>query len=264
MSEITVVTAFFDIGRGEWVEKLQAHDYLHRTTDTYFERFGRLAELVNDLVVFTSEDLKDRVLEARNGRPTQVVTLEFEREFKDLRERISKVQSSYSYKTKINGTQIQNPEYWNPDYVIVNAMKPFYVRKSLDAGIIKTPLAAWVDFGYCRDDRAMNGAKSWKYDFDPEKIHLFTVEEYDGRPIINVISDNVVFTSGPCIVAGHERWRELEKLVMESIEWMLSNNLIDDDQTMLLWSWLKSPNSFQLHPINPWDWFVVFREFNQD
>ena len=43
MKPISIVTAFFDIGRGEIGEEYP--DYLRRTNDTYFEHFSRLAVL---------------------------------------------------------------------------------------------------------------------------------------------------------------------------------------------------------------------------
>ena len=51
MKTISIVTAFFDIGRGEIGEGYP--DYLRRTNDTYFEHFSRLAVLENEMVVFT-------------------------------------------------------------------------------------------------------------------------------------------------------------------------------------------------------------------
>ena len=45
MNNISIVTAFFDIGRGNWTPEKGLPDYLYRTTDTYFERFGYLAQL---------------------------------------------------------------------------------------------------------------------------------------------------------------------------------------------------------------------------
>ena len=67
---ITIVTAFFDIGRGQWNSRQGGNQpFLKRTTDTYFRRFAHLASLDNEMVVFTSPDLVDRVRRLRKGRP---------------------------------------------------------------------------------------------------------------------------------------------------------------------------------------------------
>ena len=59
-------------------------------------------------------------------------------------------------------------------------------------------------------------------------------------------------------------WSKLEYLVHHSIEEMVKNDLIDDDQTMLLMSYLFAPNIFELHPVSPDNWFVAFKEYNEN
>ena len=59
MNDISIVTAFFDIGRGDWTPDKGLPHYLQRTTKTYLERFGYLAKLKNKMVIYTSEDLVD-------------------------------------------------------------------------------------------------------------------------------------------------------------------------------------------------------------
>ena len=40
--------------------------------------------------------------------------------------------------------------------------------------------------------------------------------------------------------------------------------LIDDDQTVLLMSYLSKPDLFELHKVSPSDWFVAFKEYNEN
>jgi hypothetical protein len=64
-------------------------------------------------------------------------------------------------------------------------------------------------------------------------------------------------------VAGTEKWKLLKQLVLKNVELLLENNLIDDDQTLLLMSYLSSPQDFELHDANPNDWFRIFRVYNE-
>ncbi len=75
-SAITIVTAFFDIGRGNIPKDKGYPAYLTRTTDTYFEYFSNLATLENEMIIFTSPDLKERIENIRKGKPTKVIALE--------------------------------------------------------------------------------------------------------------------------------------------------------------------------------------------
>ena len=59
-------------------------------------------------------------------------------------------------------------------------------------------------------------------------------------------------------------WPALEELVHHSINELLKNNLIDDDQTFLLMSYLLKPELFEIHPVSKNDWFIIFKDFNED
>jgi protein YibB len=263
MSEITIVTAFFDIGRGSWSPSQGLPAYLQRTNDTYFERFANMASLENEMVVFTSEDLVERVNQIRGDKKTHINVVDFSKSFNEYRTKISDVQNNVEYLKKINLSQIKNPEYWNADYVLVNALKSTFVKTAINKGQVTNDLVAWLDFGYCRTKETLNGVKRWYYPFNKDKIHLFNLKEYDGQYIEQIISNNDVHITGPCIVAGREMWPLLEKGVFWSLEKLLENNLVDDDQTLLLMSYLLDKSKFELHPVSPNDWFVAFKDYNE-
>jgi protein YibB len=261
-NDITIVTAFFDIGRGEWSPDKGLPHYLQRTNETYLQRFGYMAKLENDMVVFTSKEFVDDIKSLRQNRPTQIFTLDFDNSFVKLREEVSKVQKDPTYQAKINPMQVKNPEYWNANYVVVNALKSSFINKAIQSNVVDTDLVAWLDFGYCRDEDTLDGVEFWSYPFDKEKIHFFNLKEWqEGTFIEDVISNNDVHITGPCIVADKKMWPVLEQLVHHSTNELLQNNLIDDDQTLLLMSYLQKPELFELHPVSNQDWFVAFRNF---
>ena len=257
---ITIVTAFFDIGRGEWTPDKGLPHYLERKTETYIERFGNLATLDNPMVIYTSPDLVPRIQQIRGNKPTKIIPFKFYDNCQELRLRIKDIQMSDDYKSKINPSQKSNPEYWSADYVLVNALKSTFIRHALPD--ISTELAAWVDFGYCHSMDTLNGISKWEYDFDPKKIHLFSIKDYlPGTYISDIIFNNVVYMTGGVIVAGKEQWLKLEALVNHSVNELLKNNLIDDDQTLLLMSYLLAPEEFEIHKKSPDDWFFIFKDF---
>lgn len=262
MNDITIVTAFFDIGRGDWSPDKGLPHYLQRTNQTYLERFGHMAKLENDMVVYTSKEFVDDIKFLRQNRPTQIFTLDFQNSFKKLREEVQNIQRNPEYQAKINPMQVKNPEYWNSDYVVVNALKSAFVNKAIQANCIDTDLVAWLDFGYCRDENTLNGVRFWEYPFNKEKIHFFNIKDWvEGTFIQDVIANNDVHITGPCIVADKKLWPALQHLVNHSIEELLKSNLIDDDQTLLLMSYLSKPELFELHRVSNQDWFVAFRDY---
>jgi len=265
MNEITIVTAFFDIGRGDWTPDKGLPHYLQRTTQTYMDRFAIMAKLENPMVVYTSTEFAEQVRTLREGRPTNILTIDFKESFKELKESVTKVQKSPEYQAKINPTQVRNPEYWNCDYVVVNALKSSFVTRAVDSQLVKTDLVAWLDFGYCRDESTLNGVKTWQYPFNKEKIHLFNIKDFVPKTFIqDIIANNDVHITGPCIVAGKDLWHTLEALVHHSTTELIKHNLIDDDQTLLLMSYLSKPELFELHKVSEQDWFVAFKDYNEN
>src|SRR5882757_10429569 len=62
---IGIVTAFFDIGRGNWARRPNTPAWLARSTEDYFACFERMCRLENELVVFTQSKFADRIAAAR-------------------------------------------------------------------------------------------------------------------------------------------------------------------------------------------------------
>lgn len=263
MSDISIVTAFFDIGRGEWTPEKGLPHYLQRSNDTYLERFSHLASLDNEMVIFTSPEFETKIQILRVNKPTKIIAIDFNQLVNSqLKSMIESVQQDPGFIEKINPTQIKNPEYWNADYVIVNLMKSFFVNQAISLGEITNELVAWLDFGYCRNKDTLNGVTNWNYNFNKEKIHFFNLKNYvEGSFIQDIIANNDVHITGPCIVASQKNWGVLDNLVKYSIEHLLLNNLIDDDQTILLMSYLLKPELFELHKVSEQDWFVAFKEY---
>ena len=267
--EITIVTAFFDIGRGDWTPAKGHPHYLQRSTSEYIKRFSYLASLDNDMVIYTSKEFEEPINECRRGKEdkTTVIVIEYENEFKDLKDAVDKVQKDPEFQKLIDPSQVTNPEYWNKDYVIINWMKTFFVNHAIKTNVIKTELSAWIDFGYCRTVDTLGGATKWEYDFNPEKIHLFNYKEFDTtRTMIDVISTNDVHILGAKIVAGKQAWDTLQQLMAHSAQELLKINLIDDDQTLMLMSSLLKPEHFELHKIPDHqlglDPFIIFKDYN--
>lgn len=88
-NNISIVTAFFDIGRGEIGEEFPS--YLKRTTDTYFEYFSNLALLENEIVIFTSKEWEEKILKIRNGKPTKIIIIDLKKKFRRQLEVIKKI-----------------------------------------------------------------------------------------------------------------------------------------------------------------------------
>lgn len=266
-NDISIVTAFFDIGRGNWTTEQGFPEHVYRSTDTYMERFSYLATLENEMVIYTSPDLVARISELRKGKEnkTTIIPINLADIFPDRRETIRRVQSDPAYQAKINPGQICNPEYHSPDYVLVTNLKAFFTAHAIQNNLTHNRQVAWLDFGYCRSMANLGGSTDWRYAFAPGKIHLFVFSEYKGEIALgDIVANNIAYVAGAAIVAEKHLWPALAQLMNKAADDLLEHNLVDDDQTLFLMASLYRPDLFELHKIPDQEWQPVLWMFNKN
>lgn len=275
MSKISIVTAFYDIGRGDWSTNTQKNGgplphYLQRSVDKYIDHFTRMCEIDTEIIVYTSPDIAPRL--AAISPNVKVVEYDYFNIHKELRDKIESIQTSPEFVKKINPYQVRNPEYWSKDYVGVTSLKAFYVSDAFERGLITNEFAAWVDFGYCRDDEHIPTNKTWEYDFTPGLMHYFNYRDPELRQarqqVSMAVQNNIVFIIGGVFVAQKEQWQVLAIDMKEALEHLISIGLVDDDQGLLLMAYFKNPEMYELHkmpldaPIE--DVRSILRKFNKN
>lgn len=273
MSKISIVTAFYDIGRGDWSTSVEKNGgplphYLQRSTEKYIEHFTRLCELDTEIIVFTSPELAHRLKSISNN--VKVFVYDYYEIHLELRNKIKAIQEDPEFIRRINPYQVRNPEYWSNDYVGVTSLKAYFVTKAFDTGLITNEWASWVDFGYCRDSEHIPVSKKWEYDFTPGKMHLFNYIEPNEQQVLENIQlavlNNIVYIIGGVFVGQKDSWYMLNDSMKKSLEFLMHNKLVDDDQGLLLISYFMHPRLFELHKMDPnapvEDVRSILRKFN--
>lgn len=254
MSKISLVTAFYDIGRGDWSTQVEKNGgplphYLQRSVDKYLEHFSRMCEIDTEIIVYTSSDLAPK-LKAISSK-VKVVEYDYFTIHEELRNKISSIQSSEDFIRRINPYQVRNPEYWSKDYVGVTSLKAFYVNDAFEKNLITNDWAAWIDFGYCRDAEHVPPSKKWEYDFSPGKMHFFNYRDpfitRATEQIQTAVLNNIVYIIGGVFVGEKEQWCMLKTHMQKSLDVLMDNGLVDDDQGLLLMSYFRNPQKYELH-----------------
>ena len=259
---ITIVTAFFDIGRGNWSVENGYPCYLERSTEKYFKYFSHLAQLENNMVIFTSTDYVEKIKAIRGDKPTTVIDICLDEKFHSCKQLIAGVQQSEDFKKNIGAEQLKNPEYWSVEYVLVNNLKSYFVKKAIQVGLVNSSLAAWVDFGYCRNLKTLNKIKVWDFSFSLEKVHFFSIKKtfiINKENVTYAIFNNQAFIIGGVIVAAPEKWLKFSNLVYQCQIDLLNQNIVDDDQGVYLMTLLKQPELFEIHYLGEDQWFDTFK-----
>lgn len=260
MNDITIVTAFYEIGRGNW-------NYYTRDTSYYFECFERLCQLKNKIIVFSEIKFKpefDRIISEKKSNLVVIYEEIFETN-KNLLKKIRKAQKNLQ---KMGGLfdSGKPPEYWCPEYVLVNYLKSYFCLTAIEQINDIDDMVSWIDFGYIKKQQQIPESKIWKYNFN-DKIHLWNIQDIPNKlNVLDTIKTNNVYIQGCHIVTSKRKWFYLNKLINEQLNNLLINSLVDDDQTLLLLSYKFNPQEFVLHREDvddqDLDWFFIFKYYN--
>ncbi len=280
-SNIAIVTAFFDIGRGGWTVEKGNPAYLYRKNEKYFQYFERMAKLENEMIIFTSSEFVDKIYQLRQGKPTQVITFDLNHKFKNTLKKIQGIQNNAEFLSKISKKQKVNPEYWSPHYVLVTNLKAYFVNEAIRRKLVGCKQVAWVDFGYCRNSAVLEGISQWRYPFSKDTINLFTLRRpylflkcrnpqfpYTQKQALKYIYRNKVVIIGGVIVASTDMWQQFFKMVSVAQHKLMNNSIVDDDQGVFVYCFVENKDLFNLHYLGldknkRRNWFGTMQRFHQ-
>lgn len=244
---ITIITAFFDIGRGQ----IKNSD-LVRSNKKYFDNFEFWARMRNKLIVYTEAQFADEVRERRAkyglADKTTVVVIEdvfaVEREIFDRMTAISNRQDFRDYRFYNNAMSNGAPY----DYIML--MKYYFLKEAVNAGLVED-MAAWVDFGLNHGGELYANPEEfdfeWNYDFS-DKIHVITLKDPDKELSIRNLQLQTDCIMGGILVMPKALCEDLWNLVRNAMIGLLALDCIDDDQELLLMAYRTRPELFEKHP----------------
>ena len=268
---ITIVTEWFELDRNTWEgvrNNRTIPTFIKRSREDYLKYFNNLCTIKNPIIIYTEPRLVEEFEEIgkKNNSNLTVVPYDFFGSFIEERKKTKEIMNMESFISFVENPSL--PEYWNENYVLVNFLKTILVKKSYDDGLIPdNKVAAWIDFGYVRDETRFPIKENfeWKYEkFNDNKIHIFQIKEIDNNTsIMDTLKYNVVYFQGCHAAANRYGWDKYQKMMELSLHELFTNNFVDDDQTLMLMSYLKFPSMFSPHFIdtNKDGWFVIFKEF---
>ena len=140
--EITIVTAFYDIGRG-------GIKGAERDCDKYIEYFSFWAGLKNRLIIYTSDEFKDKILAVRENLGLKDKTTLIIKELQSFdKEALSKMREVLANYNQSKGRKNPlNIECVSAEYDYVMYCKPFFVCDAIEKGLTSDKML-WLDFGF--------------------------------------------------------------------------------------------------------------------
>lgn len=249
MGEITLVTDFFDIGRGE-----DKNQVLKRTAERYMREFKHWARIQNKLIVYTDPHSAKEIMAIREnyGLAEKTIIIEIDNLFELESELYGRMQKNAVHPDFLSFRYFPDAFSNNPKYDYMWLMKYYFMNDAYNRGLL-TEQVAWVDFGfdhggllYYEEDFDFK----WEYDFG-DKINIFCLYDPDsvrGIEILQYLDD--------CVLGNmHGLPRELVptfwELVRKALEALLMLDCVDDDQMLVLMAYKLRPELFKVH-ITDW------------
>lgn len=250
MAEITLVTAYFNIGRGSW-------SGFNRDDEKYLSYFSHWARIKTPLIIYTTPDIAEKALDIRrtydlDNKTTVIPIPDVSMVQLDLYHAIKSVmqnRESWLFHKKLN-----HPESWNYDYNYVTGLKPYWVQDAISRGLTNG-MTAWIDFGYDHGGEDFPYSEDfdflWAYPFEP-KIHIFLAKELDDKPIFRIVQHMDTYTRGNITIASDPLWKLLWHDTADAIRVLAECGLADDDQTLMVMAYRRHPERFITHMTSYW------------
>jgi protein YibB len=271
MSDVTLITAFYDIGRSEW------NSQFTRKSHEYVESFRLFLNYDHEMIIYIDTkhyDALSRMVECspypKNKRLVSIdeawmkeniwawSRLEKERE----------IMSSDSYRNLIpQRITAGYPENVNPEYTIITHSKIDFVCKAIDDGMVDTDTVMWVDFGYFHNKTQDKHVPKKNIDLSKlnlEKINLCGMNQIteQDKDVLYTLIYAPVKICAYLFVATKENMKWFQSRCHEVLEVYQANGLADDEQGLWLLCYFADAERYKVHYFP--EWHMGLKYFTKD
>lgn len=260
MSEITIVTAFFDIKRGEM-------KHYNRSNQKYLEFFKFWSHLQNKIVVYSDQNTIDEVMKIRQeygleDKTIPIVVDNYLELDKELYESIDSVMKNKQFLDF--HVQRNIPEAISSKYNYIMALKGWCCADAASRGF-SDDIIAWMDFGFNYGGVYYKNEEEficeWKYNFS-NKIHLIQIHEDEGMLPFEIIRQNNTYIQGSTLIAPAKMWVDFWLNIRRNMLALNIAGLSDDDQLLYLMCYRQNPEIFEVHKSK--DWHSLLRDLSDN
>lgn len=248
MEELTIVTAFYNVGRTT------------RSNDQYLSYFDFWAGLKNKVIIYTTDDMKESILKIRKKHNLEDKTIIIIKDLKEFdKQNLEKIQETFiKYDQTLNRKHPKNIECNNPLYCYLMYLKPFFVVDAIERKLTSENII-WLDFGFNHGDEFFTDKTQFNFllekqkGIDNGKINFFSVKDEEKNTIPTVYYNMEIFITGSIFYGDINSWKIFKQDFKECLKCFLSFNVVDDDQIMLLWCTRNNPSNYKV--IKTYEWF---------
>lgn len=258
MGEITLVTCFFDLGRGN-DKNIDAN--LRKTPEKYINAFKHWARIQNKLIVYTDKAGAEAVRKVREdfGRGDQTTIIQIDDLFGLEPDLFARMERASKKEDFLKFRYIPNASSNNPQYDYLWMMKYYFMNDALNRGLLSEQVV-WIDFGFDHGGLRYYSEDfdfKWEYDFG-DKINIFCL--YDPNSVLGIETLQYLMDCVEGSMYGLKRdlvptfW----ELVRNAMEALLMLDCVDDDQLLVMMAYKAKPDLFKVE-VTEWQLALKLR-----
>ena len=239
MYDVTVVTALYDIGRSK-------ND--NRTIDQYFGWLKDTVRINEPMVIYLDKNLDkkiyNKIKEIRKNKLTKIVETELNQiPCYHMNDKVKNIIEEKEWKKKCKyPNDITNT---NSLYVCIQYSKFEWMLNSIKIINWNTNNIMWMDAGISRFLEIKDNTHTLNISDDIIYKNKFVIQGYEPQNI-NYYGTNKCMLKGTIFISNKDILKEIIKKVNEKINYMLSNNIIDNEQIALAMIYLDDKKIFHL------------------
>lgn len=256
---LCLISAFLDIGRGDWIA-------FRRPVSQYIRNFMPYVKLDQEMIVFIDER---HIEELRIAIGNQSKIKLFPINMKWLQENIyafsklpreKEIMDSEFFKI-LTRHRAFHPECCKPEYNIIQHAKIDFVVYAIKNQLSEAKYFAWSDFGFFQDPRTIPKATLDINKFDLEKVNIIGVNTLNNNDfdIFYTLLNAPERIGGFFFLGNSVNLLEYQKLYHQICTDFHTLGIVDDDQHIIIQSLLRNPSLFKLW--NMGGWFLVYNHF---
>ena len=253
MSNIKIVTAFFDIGRKDF-EKFP------RSNQQYFDYFKFWARIQNEMVVFCAPENVDVIIKIRQNYgladKTTVIPIDdvysIEPKIYQKMLEIEKDDRSREFRYRFHDPS----NYAGYDYIVL--LKTFFMNEVAKLSK-EDDYIAWIDFGYNHGGEFYTCCDDFDFFWDekfPQKVRLYCLNDPQKLSLIDSLQFQYDCVMGCTIVSPKNLCSTLWENNKRAMLSLIDTGVIDDDQHIMLMAYKMKPDMFFVKYGN---WFADFQ-----
>lgn len=249
---LCLVSAFLDIGRGNW-------RVFRRSIAQYFVHFLPYTNMKHEMIVFMDDKYIDNLRQLCCNAP-HITIIPINREwmsknihaYQQLHREVAIMRSSNFRKLIYH--RHAHPECSQPEYNIMQHSKVDFVCYAIEKKLSQAEYYAWTDFGYFQNPSRVpkNPLDLTKFDLERvnfQGINPVTEKDFDIMYTLVAAPERV---GGFFYLGGIPQLQQYQLLYHTVCDKFYNNNIVDDDQHIMIQCLAHQPDLFKVWNLGGW------------